>query len=50
MEKYVCSKCGSDNILVKAWIDPKTGIIEDWHDECYCHHCEEVTIYKIINE
>ena len=50
MEKYRCSKCGSDNILIKAWIDPKTETIIDWHDECYCYKCDDVTIYDIVKE
>lgn len=50
MEKYRCHKCGSDNILVRAWIDPKQDIIDSWdEDTCYCKECQEVTTYDITN-
>ena len=50
MEKYKCAKCGSEDILIRAWIDPKTKTIEDWdRDECYCHDCEDITFYDIEN-
>ena len=48
MEKYICHKCGSDNILIRAWIDPKDNTIESWDEtDCYCHECGEITEYDI---
>lgn len=54
MEKYVCKECGSENIQVKAWIDPRTNEIIDWVDggenECWCEDCQEIREYEIIND
>ena len=49
MAKYVCSKCGSEHIQVKAWIDPNTNEIIDWveDEECWCEDCQEIRHWEI---
>lgn len=43
---YVCSNCGSEDIRLKAWVDPNNDnkYIDDADDgECWCDNCEEYT-------
>ena len=39
----VCTKCGSDKIEQRAWIQVNTNKFMDWYDEadkdCYCPNC-----------
>ena len=41
MKKLVCAKCDSDNIEMRAWVNPNTDKICDMIDygECYCNNC-----------
>ena len=42
--KYVCRKCGSENIELQAWYNPNTNHVSDWIDhDCWCHDCEDET-------
>ena len=48
--KIVCTECGSDDILERAWFNPNTGENFGWDesDECYCTHCGKFTEWKEI--
>lgn len=40
---FVCSECGSDNLMIMAWIDPNTNEIIADVDECnaWCDACQK---------
>lgn len=53
--KFVCKLCGSDQITVKAWIDPNTNQVFEFCDdngchECHCSKCQDITEWKAIEE
>ena len=57
MTRYVCSKCGSTQIRVRAWIKANENEIVEWCDdscdgtfECWCEACQETTEVKFIEE
>ena len=39
--KYVCEKCGSENIQVPMWVNPNTEETDGFYKlrECYCDKC-----------
>ena len=53
--KYVCKKCGSDQVEQKAWVDLSTTIVlswcsdgdieDNWCRECL-EHCEIELVLK----
>lgn len=44
--KFICSKCGSDNVEHAMWVNPNTNVVGDlfgsWNEEdsAFCNHCE----------
>jgi hypothetical protein len=46
----VCSKCGSDKIEQRAWIQVNTNKFMEWEDEadknCYCPNCTTLREYR----
>ena len=47
---YRCSKCGSTDIQVRAWIRANDNAVHEWCDdtyngvfECWCEDCQEMT-------
>jgi len=46
-EIHVCQDCGSEDVQVAMWVNPNTGIHEDYYGSgrCtstqYCHQCED---------
>lgn len=41
--KYRCAHCGSDNIAVKAWVDPNTGHVDVVETDVICRECNDYT-------
>jgi hypothetical protein len=43
LNTLVCTKCGSDKIEQRAWIQVNTNKFMEWEDEadknCYCPNC-----------
>lgn len=41
---FLCSNCGSDNVEMKAWVNPNTDGIGDTisseEEDCYCNDCD----------
>ena len=41
---FLCSNCGSDNVEMKAWVNPNTDDIGDTisseDEDCYCNDCD----------
>jgi hypothetical protein len=41
---FLCSNCGSDNVEMKAWVNPNTDDVGDTvsteEEDCYCNDCE----------
>lgn len=47
---YVCSKCNSPDIQIRAWVNPNSNeyISDIDTDECWCDKCQEHTKLKQI--
>lgn len=45
MQTFVCEKCGSEEIRIKAWVNINTyeffDTIEDVGKDCYCPVCKD---------
>jgi hypothetical protein len=52
MKIYRCSKCQSQNIEIKEWVNPNTKEISFEFDtdreECWCKNCNEITQLEIL--
>ena len=46
--KIVCSKCKSDNIMLRYWYNPNTNQHFGWDEDeqCYCNECKELTFWE----
>lgn len=50
MGKFVCKRCGSDDVEIRVWQNPNTGEFggdcED--DECYCNKCDAFSKFTYV--
>jgi len=46
---YKCSKCGSTNIQIRAWVGANDNTVHEWCDDdglngqCWCEKCQKIT-------
>lgn len=50
-KNYVCTKCGSADILVPKWVNPNNNNIDSWVGdgmdfECFCRKCAQISTWE----
>lgn len=50
--KYVCEKCGSDDIQIRQWVNPNNDQLHEWcegesYRECFCENCKDLSTWKL---
>lgn len=43
---YVCSECGSPDVVADAWVSVNTNEVEATFDNFYCYECDGETSLK----